>query len=327
MRHWVLWLFALVALASPAGAIDVGGCECLGGATCEEVSYTDIPSNGNYYFTTFAGGGAMACGGVADGSWPYMAGSARFGCGAKVRIDKNGQSCVALVTDCGPNKCIEQALTSSGCGAHVPTIGASPFIAQHLTGASSVGWSENVLVTAMLVDDSSTIGCPGVAVPYTGNSGGSGGAGGAPPNECAPPVCSCGSCFEDCMCDVADAAFCADSCGTEPQQGTAGSGSASSAPEPNGCTGAPDCGGCGSCYDQCRCEYKSDAACKLQCGKADQTAAPGPMSAKPDDTTPVKPSCAARVAGREPANVDGVWLLLALSLLRRCASSSRRARR
>jgi hypothetical protein len=128
-------------------------------------------------------------------------------------------------------------------------------------------------------------------------------------DQCAPPVCACGSCYDDCFCDTGDAAHCADSCGLEAAAGS------SSEPSPGtstGCSGAPDCGGCGSCYDQCRCHYRSDAACQQECGgKSDQAptvhqapqAAPQPRGSGP--------GCVARIAAGKTETDGGAWMLLA----------------
>lgn len=155
-----------VGHASYAGS--VGGCDCRTSGGCSELSYDDIPADGLYYVTTFGGGSdtqTMACGGVADGTWAYVADKARFGCGAKVRIAAQGRSCIAEVADCGPNKCVEEAACSCSCADHHPIIDASPFITEHLLGLAGVGWSDRMMVEATLVDQSTVIGCPGGPVP------------------------------------------------------------------------------------------------------------------------------------------------------------------
>jgi MYXO-CTERM domain-containing protein len=153
---------------------SVGGCSCPGSGGCSSVSYSNIPSDHLYYVTTFGGGSdtqGMACGGTADGKWAYIADSARFGCGAKVLIEANGKSCVAKVADCGPNRCVEQAVSSSGCSSHHPIIDASPFITKYLLGASGVGWSDRKTVKATVVAASTPIGCPGSVVVDTDGDG------------------------------------------------------------------------------------------------------------------------------------------------------------
>ncbi len=143
--------------------LTVGGCACPTSGGCSAVSYSDIPSNHLYYVTTFGGGSdtqGMACGGTADGTWAYIADSARFGCGAKVKVEANGKSCIAKVADCGPNRCVEQAASYSSCKSHHPIIDASPYITKHLFGLGGVGWSDKKTVKATVVAASAPLGCP-----------------------------------------------------------------------------------------------------------------------------------------------------------------------
>jgi hypothetical protein len=143
--------------------LTVGGCSCPTSGGCSSVSYSDIPSNHLYYVTTFGGGSdtqGMSCGGTADGKWAYIANSARFGCGAKVKIEANGKSCIAKVADCGPNRCVEQAASYSSCKSHHPIIDASPYITKYLLGLGGVGWSDKKTVKATKVSASAPIGCP-----------------------------------------------------------------------------------------------------------------------------------------------------------------------
>jgi hypothetical protein len=189
MRTSLTLGFALVVAAvacsatGPAGertartsaAETVGGCTCVTSGTCADETFSNIPSNGTYYITTFGGGSdtqPMACGGTADGTWAYVADEARFGCGTLLQISANGKSCVAQVSDCGPNRCVEQAAANDACGTNFPIIDASPFITQYLFNESSAGWSDDTPITATVVDSSSTVGCPGMAVGGSGSSSG-----------------------------------------------------------------------------------------------------------------------------------------------------------
>jgi len=143
--------------------LTVGGCTCPTSGGCSTVSYADIPSDNLYYITTFGGGSdtqGMACGGTADGTWAYIANSARFGCGAKVKIEANGKACIAKVADCGPNRCVEQAASYSSCQSHHPIIDASPLITKHLFGLSGMGWSDKKTVKATLAASSAPSGSP-----------------------------------------------------------------------------------------------------------------------------------------------------------------------
>jgi len=148
-------------------AASVGGCECPQVGNCAAISYSDIPADNIYYITTFGGPGdgqsMHMCGerSTDNGSWPYIADGARFGGCAKVKIEANGKSCVALVADCGPNRCVEEAASYSNCTSHFPIIDASPFITKYLFGISSSGWSDKRKVKAYVVDKNTEIGCPG----------------------------------------------------------------------------------------------------------------------------------------------------------------------
>ncbi len=157
----------------------VGGCQCVSSGGCSGLTYSDVPSDGKYYVTTFGGGtdtGTMACGGTADGTWAYVADKARFACGVKLLVTANGKQCVAQVADCGPNRCVEEAASGS-CGSHFPVLDASPYITKYLLGLSGVGWSDKKIVGAVPIDSTSVVGCPGVAVGGGGIGGSGGGSG------------------------------------------------------------------------------------------------------------------------------------------------------
>lgn len=153
----------------------VRGCTCPGKGKCSDLSYSDIPADNKYIITTFAEGGPMGCSTAtkktADGTWAYIADSARFGCGAKVRVTANGKSCVAEVADCGPNRCVEDAAgapagsANGTCNKHFPIIDASPLITKYLFGASGAGWSDRMMVTTVKVDSSTPIGCGSAPAP------------------------------------------------------------------------------------------------------------------------------------------------------------------
>ena len=144
--------------------LTIGGCTCPTSGTCATLTFSDIPADNKYYVTTFGGGSdtqGMACGGTADGTWAYVADKARFGCGAKLVVSAGGKQCVAQVADCGPNRCVEEAATYSGCASHMPILDASPFITKYLLGLSGVGYSDKKVVTAVVADPAATVGCPG----------------------------------------------------------------------------------------------------------------------------------------------------------------------
>lgn len=140
--------------AALVSELTVGGHYC---PQRGEIAGRDIPSDNLYFITTFGGGaevGPMACGGVADGRWMYIADSWRFGCRAKVRLTnpRTGRWCVAQVADVGPNICVERA-------ARKPIIDASPVLTRELYNRSGVGWSDRVEVRAELVASSTPLGC------------------------------------------------------------------------------------------------------------------------------------------------------------------------
>jgi len=147
----------------------VGGCQCPSwqpGVSCGELSYADIPADDTYYITTFGGPGEgqnmWICGykSTDNGSWAYMAGHERFGCGkVLIKHPSLDKYCVAEVADCGPNKCVEEAACFCGCGGHEPILDVSPFITSHLFGITASGWSEKREVIAWQVDATEPIGC------------------------------------------------------------------------------------------------------------------------------------------------------------------------
>lgn len=143
---------------SVAAPLIVGGYECVSSGTCADRSFGDLPDDREYFLTTFDGG-LTACQNQADGTWPYIAGKARWGCGTRILVTNpgNGRSCVTEVADCGPNRCVEQA-------AKKPVIDASPTVSLYLLNQSQAGWSERKLVLAYEVGKDSLPGCPGVVV-------------------------------------------------------------------------------------------------------------------------------------------------------------------
>ena len=44
-------------VATTSEALTVGGCECASSGTCADLTYSDIPADGVYLFTTFGGPG------------------------------------------------------------------------------------------------------------------------------------------------------------------------------------------------------------------------------------------------------------------------------
>ncbi|MEZ4224455.1 MAG: hypothetical protein R3B13_26130 [Polyangiaceae bacterium] len=280
-------------IASSDDALVVGGCQCVSSGSCSQLSYSDVPSDGQYVVTTFGGGTdthSMSCGGVADATWAYVAGSARFSCGTKLLVEANGKSCVALVSDCGPNRCVEEAAAGS-CSDHFPVLDVSPYITKYLLGQSAAGWSENKLVHATVADPSAVVGCPGKSGSTgtggggstggggTGNTG-AGGSGGSSASCVAPTCYGCADCYDQCLCLVGNPAVCAGVCGagTGGNTGAAGAGGGSAGLGSKGDVGdeglctAPACSGCEGCDDLCLCEGNDPATCAQQCGTAPSSA-------------------------------------------------------
>ena len=147
---------------------------------CHGHASSTIPADGKYVMTTFGGGSdtqRMSCGGTADGvSW-YAASRQRYGCGAKLQIEANGNCVVVTALDYGPDVCVENA-------AHSPILDMSPRASKALYGVSSAGWSDHLTVTVTEVDASTPVG-PCVADPGSGGGGGGGGGGGSTGAACS----------------------------------------------------------------------------------------------------------------------------------------------
>ena len=112
---------------------------CISG-TCSSSMCSDIPSNNQYYLTSFCDA-SVACGSFSGNcNEYYCADYKRFGCGAIVSCCV-GTNCVNLkVIDGGPNCTVEDS-------AKKQVIDASYSTCKHFTGSTSCGWSDKVLVT------------------------------------------------------------------------------------------------------------------------------------------------------------------------------------
>jgi hypothetical protein len=145
---------------------------------CHGKASSSIPADGRYVMTTFGGGAdtqTMSCGGTADGIGWYAASRQRYGCGAKLQVEANGNCVVVAAQDYGPDVCVEAA-------ARMPVLDMSPRAAKALYGVSGAGWSDHLVVTAMEVDASTPLG------PCTAGGGGGSGSGsgsGATPASCS----------------------------------------------------------------------------------------------------------------------------------------------
>jgi hypothetical protein len=123
---------------------------------CHGQASSKIPASGDYYLTTFgyssSDDGQMSCGQWTNGgSWYYAASRQRYGCGARVQIEANGNCVIAETDDYGPDVCVEEA-------AGVPVMDVSPLVAKHLFGVSSAGWSDSLPVHVSVVSSSTPLG-------------------------------------------------------------------------------------------------------------------------------------------------------------------------
>lgn len=142
---------------------------------CHGHAATTIPSDGRYVMTTFGGGAddqPMSCGGYADGTGWYTADRQRYGCGAHLQVQANGNCVVLEAQDYGPDQCVETA-------AHMPVLDMSPRASKALYGVSGAGWSDHLVVTVTEVDASTPLG------PCQATGGGGGGGGGTTGASCS----------------------------------------------------------------------------------------------------------------------------------------------
>lgn len=131
MRFFLFLALATVALAA-SNATDYS-------CTCKSGCCTNIPSDGNYYLTSFCDS-QTACGQSCGNCQSYYATSAmRFGCNAQLRCCQ-GSNCVTLkVIDSGPGCWVEEK-------AGRPIIDASYSTCKHFTGSNSCGWSDRIAI-------------------------------------------------------------------------------------------------------------------------------------------------------------------------------------
>ena len=142
---------------------------------CHGQASSTIPADGRYVMTTFGGGAddqQMSCGGYADGVGWYAASRQRYGCGAKLQVEANGNCVVVEAEDYGPDVCVEAA-------AGMPVLDMSPSAAKALYGVSGAGWSDHLVVTATEVDGSTPLGACASGGGGGGSGSGSGSSGGA----------------------------------------------------------------------------------------------------------------------------------------------------
>ena len=148
---------------------------------CEGLASSTIPANGQYVMTTFGGGGDtqnMSCGGKADGVGWYAASRQRYGCGAKLQVEANGNCVVVSALDYGPDVCVEAA-------AHSPILDMSPAASKALYDVPGAGWSDHLIVTVTQVDAATPTGVCGSDTGGGSGSGSGGDTGGDPGASCS----------------------------------------------------------------------------------------------------------------------------------------------
>lgn len=154
---------------------------------CDGVASSTIPADGDYYMTTFGGGAdtqPMSCGGTADGVGWYAASRQRYGCGAHLQVEANGNCVVLEAMDYGPDVCVEAA-------AGGPILDMSPAGAEVLWNTSSAGWSDRLKITVTEVSSSTPLGiCTASSGSGGDGSGGDGGGGGGSGSSSSGASCS-----------------------------------------------------------------------------------------------------------------------------------------
>jgi len=116
----------------------------------------NIPSNHQYYLTDFCSGyphDQTSCGNYCNDYLYFTADRQRFGCGGYLNVCGRGKCVKAKVIDAGPADWVEK-------DAGMPIIDASPDVCKSITGSSSCGWSDRILITAVptSVKDDSELG-------------------------------------------------------------------------------------------------------------------------------------------------------------------------
>jgi hypothetical protein len=170
-----------------------------------------------YGLTVFGGAGdcqPFACGGSNSCSsqpW-YSASSQRYGCGVHLMVQAKGKCVVVKTADAGPASWVES-------DAGTPILDASPSVAEHLFGVSSLGWSDlksnpgtydvHVDVTSLPLGpcDGAGSGSSGSSSGSTSGGSSSGGTPCATDGDCNPgsdgsgEICVDGGCVPGCNAD------------------------------------------------------------------------------------------------------------------------------
>jgi hypothetical protein len=109
----------------------------------------NIPSDHTYYLTDFCAGyphSQTSCGEYCDQLKWFTADRQRFGCNKYLKICGRGKCVNAKVIDAGPAYWVEE-------DAGKAIIDASPAVCSYISGHSSCGWSDRILITAVVTAD------------------------------------------------------------------------------------------------------------------------------------------------------------------------------
>lgn len=131
------FLLGLICLIVAIASVNAA-CQCSSSnrrvGICKEV-----PSDGNYYLTSFCDK-ETACGVTCGNcSWPYATSAGRFGCNARLNCCQGSKCIVLRVIDSGPACWVEDK-------AGRAIIDASYTTCRYFTGSNSCGWSDRVSI-------------------------------------------------------------------------------------------------------------------------------------------------------------------------------------
>ena len=132
---FIIAAIMMIAVASASNHTAPADYSC----NCKSSCCTGVPSNGNYYLTSFCDQ-STACGtSCGNCNWAYSTSAMRFGCNAQLQCCK-GSTCTTLrVIDSGPACWVEE-------NAGMPIIDASYSTCKLFTGSTSCGWSDRISI-------------------------------------------------------------------------------------------------------------------------------------------------------------------------------------
>jgi hypothetical protein len=99
----------------------------------------NVPSDGNYYLTSFCDQ-TTACGTPCGTcNWAYSTSAGRFGCNSQLKCCQGSKCTTLKVIDSGPGCRIENL-------ANMPIIDASYSTCKYFTGSTSCGYSDKIKI-------------------------------------------------------------------------------------------------------------------------------------------------------------------------------------